>query len=126
MIREDYTPELSPPAPFVLVTLRSSVSSAEVKGVLAQIDTAADRSVVPSGVLDALGVQPIDTVTIAGVGGTREEMYVFAVAVHLGGTPGRVIGVVGHAGESWMLLGRDVLNGFRIVLDGPNLTLEIA
>ena len=37
----------------------------------------------------------------------------------------RLIEVIAHAEESWVLLGRDVLNSLRIVLDGPRLVLEI-
>jgi len=35
------------------------------------------------------------------------------------------IEVVASSGESWVLLGRDVLNTYRLVLDGPRLGLEI-
>jgi hypothetical protein len=33
--------------------------------------------------------------------------------------------VVASSGEPWVLLGRDVLNAHRLLLDGPHLTLEI-
>ena len=34
--------------------------------------------------------------------------------------------VYGNKGEPYVLLGRDVLNRYRIVFDGPQLALEIS
>jgi hypothetical protein len=33
--------------------------------------------------------------------------------------------LVASPGENWILLGRDVLNKFVVMLDGPQLALEI-
>ena len=53
-------------------------------------------------------------------------MYpVFVVTLAIQGLPGRLIRVVAHPDEPYVLLGRDVLNAHRIVLDGPNLRLEV-
>ena len=40
-------------------------------------------------------------------------------------SPPQTLEVVASAGEAWILLGRDVLNTHRLVLDGPQLALEI-
>ena len=37
-----------------------------------------------------------------------------------------VLEVLAHSAEPFVLLGRDILNRHRVVLDGPNLALEIA
>lgn len=37
----------------------------------------------------------------------------------------RIRATVGE-NEPWILLGRDVLNGHKLVLDGPDLALEIS
>jgi hypothetical protein len=37
----------------------------------------------------------------------------------------QLLEVVASAGETWVLLGRDVLNAHRLLLDGPGLVLEI-
>ena len=51
-------------------------------------------------------------------------LYAALLGVHT--LPQRLIEVVAHPDESWVLLGRDVLNGLRLVLDGPQLALEIS
>jgi hypothetical protein len=45
------------------------------------------------------------------------------MAVH--NLPVQLVEVVASPGESWVLLGRDILNAHRALLDGPQLFLEI-
>ena len=51
MIRYRYLTQLQPPAPFVHVTLRNPVTGAEEHNVPAQLDTAADRTLLPDTVV---------------------------------------------------------------------------
>jgi hypothetical protein len=125
MTRYPYPALKQPPAPFVYLTLRHPVAGAEARGVPAQVDTAADRTLLPQAVADALGLDRIGELDIGGVGGTRDTMPLYAVLLGIQPLPVRLVEVVAHADEPWVLLGRDVLNGHRIVLDGPNLVLEL-
>jgi hypothetical protein len=120
-----YNAQLSPPAPFILITLRNPVSGDEAKDVPAQPDTAADRTLLPLAVVQALALPAIGSIPIGGVGGTVSIMTVYAVLLGVHTLPQRLIEVVAHPDESWVLLGRDVLNTHRLVLDGPQLALEI-
>jgi hypothetical protein len=53
------------------------------------------------------------------------ELPLFLVEIQLHDLPpARVRAALGRA-ERYVLLGRDVLNAFRIVLDGPQLAMEI-
>ena len=72
-----------------------------------------------------MNLEPIGSVLIGGVGGTIATMPSYGVLLGVHTLPERLIEVIAHAEESWVLLGRDVLNGLRIVLDGPRLVLEI-
>lgn len=125
MIRVLYNEQKQPPAPFVLVTLTNPLDGSELTGVPAQLDTAADRTLIPLALLQSLGLEPIDDILIGGVGGSQETMPVFAVALTIFTLPSRTLSVVAHPGEPWILLGRDVLNSLRLTLDGPKLALEI-
>jgi predicted aspartyl protease len=125
MIRYSYNAQLSPPAPFVLITLRNPVSGDEAKDVPAQLDTAADRTLLPLAVVQALALPAIGSIPIGGVGGTVSIMTVYVVLLGVHTLPQRLIEVVAHPDESWVLLGRDVLNTHRLVLDGSQLALEI-
>ena len=126
MIRYAYNAQLQPPAPFVRVTLRHHRTGAEAQDVPAQLDTAADRTLLPLTVVQALGLDAIGDLLIGGVGGTVAVMPVYAVQLGIHTLPPTGLEVVTHPNESWVMLGRDVLNAYRMVFDGPNRTLEIS
>lgn len=125
MIRYAYNAQKQPPAPFILVTLRHPYSGAELSEVPAQLDTGADQSLVPFAMAQALSLLHTGAVEVSGVGGNREIMERYGVLIAIHTFPARLVEVLSHPGEPWVLLGRDVLNHHCIVLDGPRLALEI-
>jgi hypothetical protein len=125
MIRYAYNTQMEPPAPFVLVTLRNPLDDRELRNVPAQLDTAADRTALPLSIAEALGLHALETVPIGSFGGhiTMMPLYAALLGVHTF-TP-RLLRVLAHADEPWVLLGRDVLNEIRSLLDGPAKAMEI-
>ena len=91
----------------------------------AQIDTAADRTVIPGELVARLGLVPADELLVAGFGGQVFLVATYFVELSLRGRPARLIEVLAHEGEPYILLGRDILNHHRLLLDGPALALEI-
>ncbi len=125
MIRYTYLRQLRPPAPFVNVTLQNPATGAELHNVPAQLDNAADRTLLPEKLVQALSLPQIGVIPIGGVGGIVQNMPTYPVRVAIHDLPAQTIEVVASPGETWVLLGRDVLNAHKILLDGPNLVLEI-
>jgi hypothetical protein len=125
MIRYAYNRQVDPPAPFVHVSLRRPVEGPSMDDLPAQIDTGADRTVIPGGLVARLGLVPLDELPIAGFGGQVLLVATYLVELSLRGQPSRPIEVLAHEGEPYVLLGRDVLNHHRLLLDGPGLALEI-
>lgn len=125
MIRYVYSSQIAPPAPFVLVTLRHPQSGAEVQNIPAQLDTAADRTVLPLAIVQLLGLPALGSLPIGGVGGAVQQMPLYAAFLGIHTLVPELVEVLAHPDESWPLLGRDVLNAHRILLDGPQLALEI-
>jgi predicted aspartyl protease len=125
MIRYKYNTQVDPPAPFVLVTLRNPADGAELREVPAQIDTAADLTVLPSRFAHDLGLSEIGQARIVGLGGVSYSASVFVVLLGIHDSSPTPLRVVSSVDEPWVLLGRDVLNTRRMVLDGPELALEI-
>lgn len=125
MIRYGYLPQLQPPAPFVHVTLRNPVTGSEQRGLPAQIDTAADRKLFPINIVQALELLQIGSILIEGAGGVRQAMPSYPVSFSIHDLPAVTVEVVASPGESWILLGRDILNSHRILLNGPELVLEL-
>jgi hypothetical protein len=115
-----YDSQFQPPAPIASVRLWNLNTRAD-KGVRLAIDTGADVTLVPASAIADLEIQLVKdrTFQLAGFDGTHSE----ASAVDLGmewlgkKIRGRFLLIDRDLG----ILGRDVLNHFRIVLDGPKL-----
>lgn len=125
MIRYRYLMQMQPPAPFVRVTLRNPQTGVELQDVPAQLDTAADRTLLPDDLVRALSLPQIRTIPIGVMGGIVRSMPTYPVQVTLHNLAPQTLEVVSHSAEEWVLLGRDFLNAYRIVFDGPQLSLEI-
>jgi hypothetical protein len=125
MIRYSYNAQKQPPAPFVRITLRHPLSGIEIRDIPAQIDTGADQTLVPLTYVEALELDFSGGVEIVGVGGKSEEMELYTVILGIHTLPPQPIEILAHPGEAWILLGRDVLNIHRLILNGPGLVLEL-
>lgn len=125
MIRYSYNRQLSPPAPFVHVTLRCHESVSEQADLPAQLDTAADRTVIPGKLVEQLGLVPLDELPVGVFGGQVFLLPTYRLELSIRNLSPVVIEVFAHPEEPFVLLGRDVLNGHRLTLDGPGLTLEM-
>jgi hypothetical protein len=125
MTRYNYNSQVNPPAPFVLVTIRTADRIQEIADIPAQLDTAADRTVVPRVLLDQLGSHVIRQLPAAGLGGNLTLLSTFWVEIEVHQLHPLTIEVLSHDDEQFILVGRDILNHFRVLLDGPNRMLEI-
>jgi hypothetical protein len=125
MIRYRYVTALTPPAPFVTVSLRCPSTGRQADGLPAQVDTAADRTVVPDTMIAALGLVPDGRAVFQGFGGQFLELPIYLVAITLHDCPPIPARVALGQGEPYILLGQDVLNTQRVLLDGPGLGVEV-
>src|SRR4051812_31445758 len=116
VIRYSYNSQVNPPAPFVLLKLRDPTTGAEVLDLPAQVDSGADRTVLPLAIVQALGLSVAGAATIMGFGGppTTTPLYCVDLGVHT--LPLVAVRVIASPSEPWVLLGRDVLNGHRFLL----------
>lgn len=125
MIRYRYATQLKTPAPFVNVTLRCPGSGREIPGQPALVGTGADRTVLPGPIVETLSLVEDGRLLFQGFAGDVVELPIFLIAVQMHDLPPILIRAVLGEREPYILLGRDVLNAHRILLDGPQLALEI-
>jgi hypothetical protein len=97
----------------------------ELAELPAQLDSAADITVVPAGWVERLGLIPFGALQVAGFGGVAITARTFLTRLNFRGQEQVVLKIVSSAEESHILLGRDILNRYRILLDGPGGFLEI-
>jgi predicted aspartyl protease len=118
--RVAYDLGLEPPAP--VIPVRISSPAGEPAAMLPMlVDTGADCTLVPVALVRTLGLPRIDVIAISGVGGASRQAAVHAAVIELSDVR-LVVRAVAFAGEA--ILGRDVLNQLRILLDGPRLELS--
>ena len=91
----------------------------------AQVDSAADRTVIPGRLVAELGLLPFDELPVGGFGGQVFVLKTYRVELTVKGLQAFLIEVFAHDEERVVLLGRDVLNRYNIGLLGPTQKLEI-
>lgn len=119
-----YSPARFPAIPAVTVTLRSPDGTQAIAAVLAQIDTAADRTLVPLSLLQQLGLSPLRRITARGLGSIAQPVDEYEVDVEIPGVAIVSTKVITHPSEPFVLIGREILNLFRVTFDGPNQVVE--
>ena len=113
----------SPPAPVARIVVRHSETGSSVPDVTMLIDSGADVTLIPKLPIATLGLvgagQHYQLVAFDGT--ARESEAVQADIVFLNKRfHGRYLLVEGEVG----ILGRDILNHLRLLLDGPMLAWE--
>jgi hypothetical protein len=125
-ITTQYLGALRPPAPFAMVGVGVPGTLVALANQAAQVDCAADRTVLPQSLVDQLGLSATGLVQLTGFGGQPTLFPVYRVTIALPQFTPITLEVAAHPDEPWILLGRDVLNLYKVELDGPNLTLSIS
>jgi len=101
-----------------------SAGTITISPVSAHLDTRADMTVVPLTYLQQLAVAPVRQLLAKGFGGTTYTLDVCQIRLLISNVSAVVLDVLGHSDEPYVLIGRDILNAFRITFDGPNQVTE--
>jgi len=125
MIRYRYANHLAPPAPFVNVTIRCPQTGNCEIDLPAQMDTAADRTIIPGSVARKLGLVEDGRLLFQGFAGDLVELPIYLVELRVHDLPPIALRAALGELEPYVLLGRDALNHHRILLNGPQLAMEI-
>ena len=124
MLRYRYNQQVVPPAPFVYIDCQRPLESTERLTLPALIDTGADLSTLPPDAIQRLQLIPLDEIPVASYRGDTVLATTYLVQIHVGSWTIEAVEIIA-GGEEHAILGRDVLNQFHIILDGPHTVLEI-
>jgi hypothetical protein len=124
-MRYAYNRQVEPPAPFIHVSLKCLETGKSLDNLPALVDTAADRTVIPGRLVALLALVPLEEVLVAGLGGQIFSAPTYKVELTIRMLLPQKVVLIAHDEEPFILLGRDVLNRHRLLLDGPGLALEI-
>ncbi len=121
-LRYPYDSSSEPPAPVVPVRIAAPGRPEHGIAVPALVDSGADLTVVPVSVAAVADLTPIGRVNVEGVAGTVARAAVYAAEIEINGVR-EIAEVIALGGQT--LLGRNLLNRWVLVLDGPRLRLEM-
>ncbi len=112
----------SPPAPVARVTIRNASRNKSVTDVPMLIDTGADATLIPRALLPFLGIseeslKPSEF-SLIGFDGSRSPAILVSAELEFLGK--RLRGEYLLIEAPYGVLGRDVLNLFRLIFDGPS------
>ncbi len=116
--------QFTPPAPLAKVTVRTRDHAKTVSDVPMLIDSGADGTLIPRACADRLGLRgqlQEDYLLIGFDGSTSAARVIDAELLFLGRT---IRGEFAITDDEVGVLGRNVLNHFLIVLDGPRLSWQ--
>lgn len=122
-MKAPYHSALIPPAPFLPVRISNLADNSGPLSIPAKIDTGADVTAIPARLIESLRLVPAGEIEVEGYDSRRATLYCYDVVLHVDQL--RVVGLSVIAfTEDYVLLGRDVLNLLKILLDGPALSVE--
>ncbi len=120
-----YSRSYFPPAPIVEVTFVSVAENLRVGPLPAFVDSGADGTIVPVEYLNHIRAPSTVEMSIRSQWGERHRVLMYLVDVQIGDMTMPGIEVVGDETSNEIVLGRDVLNRLRVLLNGPEETTEV-
>ncbi len=125
MNRYPYSTEYVPAAPVVQIHLGAPGESTILGPLEAFVDTGADATLIPVEYLRQVEARKVDWAVLRSQWGERRPVPLYAVAMQINHHYFAAIWVVGDEYSEEVVLGRNVLNQIRLLLDGPAMTLEL-
>lgn len=120
-----YDAHYFPPAPTLSVRLAYPGEAFQIGPLLALVDTGSDVSLVPLAHLELLDVPVSYPARVRLLFGPSRPMNVYRIDVGLGEYRLPSVEVVGDPKGTEIILGRNILNGLMLLLDGPGLSTDI-
>ena len=114
-----------PPAAVVQVMIANVVHEHRRARVSALLDTGSDVTAIPRTLVERLQLYPISHLEIEGLAAITTSVFSYAVQLSVAGLVISRLEVV-LTGLDFVVLGRDVLNHLYVLLNGPELTFELA
>lgn len=118
-----YDLQVHPPAPFVDVQITNPVTG-ESLSLRAKLDTDASMSVLPESTAEDLSLEPMGFMQCYGYDGSESTRPTYFVSLQAMDLTVPLLETVSAPRDN-VLLGRDVLNQFNIILRGKELTFEM-
>lgn len=124
MITFPYDETYDPAAPVCQINFSVAATGSSVS-LPAIIDTGADATIVPLEYLRQIGARRVFEASLRSQWGERRSVYLYLIDLRLGELTLPGVYVVGDDRGDEVVLGRDVLNRLRLLLDGPKRVSQV-
>jgi predicted aspartyl protease len=121
-----YNPTYFPPAPFTEIWLGLPDESLKVGPLVALLDTGADATLVPIRHLQTLPKMSSNRHFLRSQCGERRIVIAYRLDIGIAEIRFPAIEIVADDQGDEIIIGRDVLNKLRIMLNGPKQIVEIS
>lgn len=108
-----------PPMPALTIKLGYPEESFTLGPLTAIVDTGADGTLIPQSLLNQIGTPLIDMVRVGSQWGEWRRLDLFTIDIGIGDLRLPAGEVVGDDQGNGIILGRNVLNRLRLLLNGP-------
>jgi hypothetical protein len=125
-MKYSYSRAYRPPAPTLEVVFATAAENQRVGPFTGIVDSGADGTLVPLRFLNEIQAPSTSEMFLRSHWGERRPVWLYLVDVQIGSLVLPGIEVVGDEFSDEIILGRDVLNRLKIVLDGPQGTTEFS
>ena len=124
--KKKYDCNLNPPAPIIECSISRPMSPLETEPVIVTglVDSGASITCIPLKIIRELDLKPVDQATIRAYDGRTETKDIYSAGIHLPTSESPILRVVGIE-YCYALIGRDVLNKWKLILNGPQEQLIV-
>ena len=121
-----YDTDYFPPAPAVAIFLGKADESFKIGPLPALVDSGADSTIIPARYLNEFQVEVADRKIIRSHWGEGRIVSIYLLDVGIAGVRLPSIEIVSDEFSVDVLIGRNILNKLRVLLDGPKQIIEIS
>lgn len=121
-----YSRNYFPSAPIIEVTLIAVAEALRVGPLPALVDSGADGTIIPINHLNEIHAPPTEEMVIRSQWGERYRVMLYLVDMQIGDLTFPGLEVAGDEIANEIIVGRDILNRLRILLNGPKEMVEVS
>jgi predicted aspartyl protease len=120
-----YDPQFAPPAIVLSVTIAGVVHRRPRIELSALIDTGADVTAVPESLVERLKLYPVGRLQLEDANAVKMPVFTYEANMAMAEEPAKKMEVI-VTPYPFVILGRDWLNDYYLLLDGPEQQFQIS